>query len=153
MLNYEYLSAEDDKPNFALPEGDYPFVVRALEDKPTKSGKNNMLVVEMDVYTPEGKAKRMRDWIVYDMPQMAWKFRHWCITLGLEAEYESRKFDEKLALNKHGVVSLKCEDYVNQNGDLSTQNVVKDYVKPGEAKGVAAPAKEPEPFLDEDIPL
>lgn len=155
-MQYSRMTEEQDRARNAWPKGDYPFIVKAIEDKPTRSGENMMLVVDMEVHNNEGKTKKMKDWVVYDMESMAWKFRHLSATTGLLAKYEDGSITPGDFLEKHGVVRLTTSEYTDNDGETSVQNTVKDYVKPGEAKGTPAaivsglPADEP---FNDDLPL
>lgn len=138
-----------------LPKGDYPFIIKAVEDKPTKSGRYNMLVLDLELHLDDGRTKKQKDWVVYDMEEMAWKLRHLAATTGLLEEYESNTLTPGDLLEKHGVARLTTQEYADSDGELTISNAVKDYVKPGEAKGVS-PIKsglpEDAPFND-DLPL
>ncbi len=154
-MKYSRMSEDQDRNRNALPKGDYPFIIKAVEDKPTKSGRYNMLVLDLEIHLDNGRTKKQKDWVVYDMEEMAWKLRHLAATTGLLAEYESEVLAPEDLLEKHGVVRLTTQEFTDSDGEITTSNAVKDYVKPGEARGVA-PIKsglpEDAPFND-DIPL
>lgn len=154
-MQYSRMTEEQDKARNAWPKGDYPFIVKVVEDKPTKSGDNMMLVVDLELHRDDGATKKLRDWIVYDLDSMAWKLRHFAATLGLLEQYDANMLTPGDVLEKHGVVRISTTEFTNNDGEVTLQNVVKDYVKPGEAKGtqgLESGLPSDEPFND-DLPL
>lgn len=150
-LRYSFLTAEDDKMRNILEKGEYPFSIKSIKQGITKSGMYNMLTVELNIFDANGKAHPLKDWILLDMEDMSWKFRHFAATCGLLAEYEAKNLDTTDFLGKNGVVKLTVEEFTDSDGDVKLSNKVKDYVKPGEAKGSTSPDKMND-FLDDDVP-
>lgn len=150
-LAYKRLTEEQDKLGNVFPKGEYPFSVKSVQQKPTKSGLNNMLVVELSVMNDKGKSKLVTDFIMLDMDDMAWKLRHFAASCGLLDYYDNDTLESTHFLGKHGVVKLAISDY-EKDGEMLKSNKVTDYVKPGQAKGNQQ-INDAEPFYNDDIPL
>jgi uncharacterized protein DUF669 len=146
------MSEEDDLNRNILEKGEYPFHVETIELKSTKSKLNLMLELKLSVMGNDGKVVKVKDWVVIDMEEMAWKFRHFAYTCGLADKYEAKTLEARDFLGKHGVVKLSIRDY-EQDGEQRKANAVADYIKPGEAKGNPQPANSGSDFVDDDIPL
>jgi hypothetical protein len=126
-----------------LPAGVYSFeVLEATEGKSKKS--NDMITLKLGIEHNES-TRGIFDYLV-DIDSMAFKIRHFADAVNMLAEYE------KGQLNADDLVGLsgKCKLDIQpaQNG-YDAKNVVKDYVKRGEA---SAPAKKAEEGMDDPIP-
>lgn len=150
-LAYHKLTEQEDQMRNVLPKGEYPFHIKTIEQKPTKSKANTMLEVELSVLDNNGRSVTVKDWVVIDMEQMAWKFRHLAATCGLMDSYEADTLETYHFLGKHGVVKLSIREY-EQDGEIRKANAVVDYVKPGQAKGNMDSQKNDNDFIDDDIP-
>jgi hypothetical protein len=149
-LSYHRINEEEDQMRNVFEKGGYAFQVKSIESKKTKSGNNLMLVVELSVHDSKfARTINVKDWIVLDMEEMAWKLRHFAATCGLLEKYDAEELDAKDFLGKYGVVKLSIREY-EQDGELRKANAVADYIKPGkENLKEATPSND---FVDDDIP-
>ena len=150
-LRYEKLTAEQDIMRGVLEKGEYPFSVKSCKQGITKSGDYNMLTVELILLDSKGSQHPLKDWILLDCKDMAWKFRHFCATIGMLENYDAGDIDPFDIPGKNGVAKVSVEEY-EDDGEIKKSNKIKDYVKPGEAKGNTSPDKMND-FVDDDIPL
>ncbi len=150
-LAYKRITAEQDKMRNVFEKGEYPFSVKSCEQKPTKSGQNQMLVVELSVMNDEGRSITVTDWIMLDMENFEFKLRHFAATTGLLDSYDADTLDARDFLGKHGVAKLSIAEY-EKDGEIIKCNRVGDYVKPGCAKGNQVKTENDTSFFDDDIP-
>lgn len=117
----EQLDADNLKPGVA-----YDFEVIKAVDATSKAG-NEMIALEMTVFTPSGKQRTIRDWLVSAMEH---KLRHFAYATGLGNAYDAGGFEATECFGRTGKLVLKKE----RDGDRLE---VKDYI---EAEGtVQAP--------------
>lgn len=148
-LPYKKLSEAEDQMRGVLEKGQYPFRVKSVIQKKTKSGAYEMLEVELGVIDNNGREITIKDWIVF-MDEMAWKFRHFAATCDLMDFYEEDRLEHYHFLNKNGVVKLSIREY-EKDGEVFKANAVADYIKPSRQESQAA--NDSAPFIDDDIPL
>ncbi len=149
-LRYKRISESEDSMRNVLDKGEYPFLIKSVEETRTKSGIYDMLVIEISVMDSTGREHTIKDWVVF-MDEMAWKFRHLCSTCGLIDRYESDSIEAKDLEGKHGVVRLSIADY-EKEGETRKVNRVADYVKAGAIN--AAPKNDASAsFHDDQIPF
>lgn len=102
-----------------LDEGQYEAVVVAAEDQTSKKG-NEMIALQLKVYTKDGRERKVRDWI---LEAFAVKLRHFAVAAGLEEQYMLGKLDAAMCKDAHVLVDIEVED----TDDYGPQNKVKDY--------------------------
>jgi hypothetical protein len=107
-----------------LPKGIYPFDVQRAEAKRSKAG-NDMIALELRVYTPDGKERMIRDWL---MAQMGFKLFHFCAYTGLSQKYDAGTLQSHDCEGKSGFVEIVVKD--DKSGQYGPSNSVKDYVRP-----------------------
>lgn len=123
----EQLDADNLKPGVA-----YDFEVIKATDGTSKAG-NEMISLEMSVFTPSGKRRTIRDWLVSAMEH---KLRHFAFATGLGPAYEAGGFEAQECFGRTGKVILKKE----RDGDRLE---VKDYVE--SETMTQTPARQPDP--------
>lgn len=113
-----------------LPEGIYPFTVKAY--KPGKSkAQNDMLELLVSVVDKDGSKRNIKDFLV-NSDQMIFKIKHFCESIGFEKEYTSGKFDPEKCLNRSGraVVGIqKGSAKPDGSGFYPDKNNIRDYMK------------------------
>lgn len=151
-LAYNRITEEQDQMRNVLDKGEYPFHIKSVAEKPTKKGTNKMLEVELGILDLNGREMTVKDWIILDMDDMAWKLRHFAATLGLLDRYEDDLLEIRDLLGKNGVARLSIAEY-ERDGEIRKINRVTDYVKPGQTKGnptkTTAKKQGNEPFFDD----
>jgi len=120
------------KPVFTIAPGTYPATVIKAEEKTSKAG-NPMMVVEIEAYTPDGKSKFIKDYIVLggEHPN-DWRLDNLAKSVGLTGNGEVNA-DDLNGKSMNVKVGLKPA-----RGDFAESNDVKDYYKP-EAEDNGAP--------------
>lgn len=131
-----------------LPEGTYPFKIDNAEEKVSKNG-NDMIVLVIEVYTPDGKSTVIYDYL---MESMAYKLRHAAYACGLVAEYESGNLNDYDFKGKEGFLKLGIQK--DKTGEYGDKNVVKDYIVADTGSQKTTPTKakkadDADPFADE----
>ncbi len=116
---------------------EYDFEVRNAIDSMSKKG-NDMIALELLVYTPTGKVREMKDWLVAAMEH---KVRHFAFGTGMGDKYESGEYTAADCIGRQGKVILREE---KQEG-YQPRLVVADYIV--SAKGAAKPAPNAAPKL------
>lgn len=120
-------------------EGEYEFCVMLCESKLSQSG-NSMIVAHVDIFSMDGKSLSIKDYILPEHPQMGFKWRDFCVSIGLEKEYESGGIVLDALKGSHGKCIIKHEK--EKNGDRMFCKI-KSYLKPSEIK------TEEHPFNDD----
>jgi len=147
-LSYKRMTEEQDKMRNVFEKGEYPFTVKAITEKPCKNQVNTMLVVELEVMNHEGRVKRIPDWIVLDMEDMQWKFRHFADSCGLIDLYDAENLQAKDFLGKNGVAKITIDEY-EKDGEIFKNNKVADYIKSGKVKS----HNDKDAFIDDPLPF
>ena len=115
-----------------LPAGTYDFRITKAEDAVSKSG-NEMIVVTLAVYRPEGGFTLVTDYL---LESMAYKLRHCCKECGIINLYEAGTLMASDLEGREGRLQLKQDP---AKGDFLAKNVVKDYGPGKDAKQGASP--------------
>ena len=156
-FNYSPMSEEQAmQERFSLmPEGEYQAVVEKYTPKTSKKG-NAMAELVLHVYDANGRAHQIYDWLVFSTG-MAWKLRHFCISAGLEKEYDEGRFHPDMAVGKNVVVKVVVQmgqeipaDRLNgkaPGAKYPDKNAVEDYIL-----GTKPDRNVPSEFSD-DIPF
>lgn len=152
-MKFQPKSEEEIVRDNLLPAGDYAFeVVRAI-DATSKSG-NEMIELNLKVFDDEGGYRFVKDYL---LESMAFKLIHCAQACGLEQEYNDGELIADQFVGRSGFLKLAVKE--DKTGQYQPQNSVKDYIKPGENDGKAAPvaAKKPAPAtpadLDDEVPF
>lgn len=116
-----------------LPEGVYDFSIDKATDTTSKKTGDPMIAVELTVFSDRGDRK-IKDWL---MEKMAWKLKHFALSVGLGQAYESGTLDAATLVGRSGKVILKKG---KPNGDFAPRNEVKDYQVPTDAANPAPAA-------------
>lgn len=120
------------KPVFVIKAGVYPATVIKAEEKVSKAG-NPMMVVEVEIFTPDGKSKFIKDFITTggEYPQ-DWRLKHLAKAVGLPVTGTINAIDlqDKSMHCKIGIKPAK--------GEYGESNEVKDYLEEGVVKDDAA---------------
>lgn len=132
-----------------LADGIYPFTVKGVEQQSSKAG-NPMLKVRIGVLAEGGDERNIFDYLVA-APEMVFKIKHFCETIGLEDKYLKGNFQPNDCINRSGKVKIGIQKGAAKpdgSGFYPDKNSVKDYIKPGEE--IAEKAKI-DPDLNDDI--
>jgi len=116
-----------------LPDGIYPFIVRAINPKTSSSG-NPMLEVKVGILDKDGNERVITDYLVATK-KMMFKLKHFCEAVGFEEEYKNGQFDPARCINKRGQTLIGV-----QKGNIkpdgfsfyADKNIIKDYIKPSQ---------------------
>ena len=163
MFDYEPMSEHDAlNARFQLmKDGEYDAVIDKAEAR-MSSGGNNMIAIELSVYDSLGKPNAVRDFLVFTS-NMMWKAIHCADSAGLAKEYEEKKFSPDILPGRNVRVIIATQlgneipsDKLNgkpPGARYPNKNVVEDYVKKSDHKGMASQSGV-EPFQDcSDIPF
>lgn len=104
-----------------LPAGEYDFKVIKAKDRISSAG-NEMIELEIDVYSVDGKKVRVFDYL---LEAMAFKLKHFCQAVGLSNEYEEGSLSAGMCFSRVG--RCKIEIKHDKTGEYSDRNIVKDY--------------------------
>jgi hypothetical protein len=148
-----------------LPKGAYPFEVLNAVAKQSKSG-NDMIELQLLVFTPSGGQRKMRDWI---MEKVARKLYNFCANNGLKAKYDAGTLTAEDCLGANGYLFLGIEkgrEKDDGSGNWPDRNSVADYIDAREYRELTgdAPAEkaslEPvkasagaSPAAEDDVPF
>ena len=129
-----------------IPVGDYDAMIDDAEEKISSNG-NDMLVLDLLVKMPDGKQRKLRDWVV--LPMFMWKFQHLCEAAGLEDKYNAGNVDQSDFCGRNLRVRVYHEEF---NDEMKAK--VKDYFPPdGAAQQHAAQTVMESTPSQEDIPF
>lgn len=123
------------------PEGLYPFTILESSEVLSKSKKNEgkpMIKLKLNVHGDDGFDYHVYDYIADWF--MAFKFRHFFVATGLQAEYESGQVDasDNAFAGRTGWADVGIQKAKNE---FPAKNVIRDF-KPQEEK---PEAEKPEP--------
>lgn len=141
-----------------IPEGIYPFEVSKAEAKKSKRG-NDMIELELRIFTPEGKERGLKDWL---MEAMGFKLFHFCAYTGLSHKYDAGTLNSHDCEGRSGFVKIEIQE--DKTGQYPPRNSVRDYVRQEVKKSGALapltaqqignlPAGVPAPKTEEDVPF
>ncbi len=145
-----------------LSEGEYDAVITASTDKTSSSG-NPMMDMTVQVFDANGKARDVRDFLVFTRPMM-WKIVHFADSAGVAMQYGQGKLCSEIAIGRRVRVKVGIEEGGLIPEDklkgkplgtkYSDKNKIEDYIKQGKnrewAKATAVEALQVE---DEDVPF
>jgi len=120
-MDYTPRSDKEIRQARGLPEpGDADFEITAAEE--TKSSKGNpMIKLTLSIWDSEGNQSTLWDYLLPDLDSMAWKWKHFCESLGLDYNSGTIDIDSLVALTGKLVVSIRKSDEYGEQGQ------VKDY--------------------------
>lgn len=160
MFHYEVMSekeAIEERFNL-LKDGEYDAVIVSSQDKTSGSG-NPMMDVTLQVFDAQGRAREVRDFLVFTKCMM-WKVIHFANSAGLLKEYEEGKLCSEIVIGKRVRVKIAIESGNEIPADklrgkpagskYSDKNKIEDYINQGVSKGAVT---ELDPFADDDIPF
>lgn len=165
MFQYEVMSEQDAmQERFQLvKEGIYDAVITASQDTISANSGNPMMDMTVTVYDENGKARDIRDFLVFTKAMM-WKVVHFADSAGILKEYEAGKLCSEVAIGKRVQVKITVEEGSEIPQDklkgkplgskYPDKNKVEDYIKKGDqgVPGVQDP-NSPPPFTDDEIPF
>jgi len=141
-----------------LKEGEYDAVIIASQDKTSSSG-NPMMDITLQVFDEAGKARDVRDFLVFTKSMM-WKVIHFADSAGLLRKYEEGKLCSELSINHRVRVKIVVEEGSEIPEDklkgkpagskYPDKNKVDDYVKQADQKPLTQKVDN-DPFTDDDI--
>ncbi len=137
-----------------LDDGVYDFEVMTANYRTSSTG-NPMIELKLKVWDQAGKEYFVFDYLVATS-KMMWKTKHFCDSVGLSKEYETKKFSENLCPGKSGKVSIIFQSG-KQKPDgtyYRDKNGVEDYVMTNSGSVKYVPQGIPiQDYKSEDIPF
>lgn len=143
-----------------LPEGDYPFQVMRAADEKSKTSGNDMIVLDLMFFAPDGSNRKVMDYLVPSTVYGIKKIHGFAKATGLLGLYDAGKITADDCVDKTGYAKLgisKGKD--NGKGGLyPDRNAVKWYITKDGAKPAVQPSPKPtDPTVaepdDEDVPF
>lgn len=141
-LSYKKWSAEEDKTRGLIVDGQYPAILDTLTLKMTKAGRfdtkgnpipqQQMLEIDLIVIDMANRERKLKDWVLLN-GDMSWKWKHVCVSCGLEDQYDNETIELKMLIGKQVIIDLKSKKGQNQEGVEVMRNYVADYLKPATA--------------------
>jgi len=162
MFQYEVMSEQDAmNERFQLvKEGIYDAVITASQDTVSANSGNPMMDMTVTVYDENGKARDIRDFLVFTKAMM-WKVVHFADSAGIVKEYEEGKLCSEVAIGKRVQVKITVEEGSEIPQDklkgkpmgskYPDKNKVEDYIKKSDQGATSAKSENPAPFEDDDI--
>jgi hypothetical protein len=157
MLNYQKVSAEEDKLRNLLPDGEYIAHIEDLVLTKSKGGLDKdgnpkpilqMIQLDLVVTDMNGRSRKMKDWVVLE-GDMSWKFRHLAASCGKLDKYEDGTLGMHDISGAQVTVKIVSKDGKDQNNNPVTRNNIADYL----SKNESVPLKKEEEFLNDDLPF
>lgn len=113
-----------------LPDGIYPFVVKAVEPQVSKSSIP-MLKVKIVVVASDTDFRTIFDYLL-TTEQMMFKLKHFCEAIGIEDKYNKGGFEPSDCIERSGKVKIGIQKGAAKDdgsGFYPDKNTVKDYMK------------------------
>ena len=139
-------------------EGEYDAFISASHDKQSSTG-NAMMDMTLQVFDDAGKARYVRDFLVFTKTMM-WKVIHFADSAGLLKQYEDGKLCSEVAIGNRVRVKIGIEEGGEIPQDklkgkaagskYPDKNKVEDYIKKEDQKPLPQKAED-DPFADDDI--
>ncbi len=125
-----------------MPAGEYEAVLTAVEDKMSKNN-NPMQVLTWTVYTPDGKSRKINDYIV--VPATLFKLKNLAKAVGRLKEFEAGAFQAEQVVD----CNILVEVGIDSQPGYDDKNVIGKY------KAIPVGAKPPreKAAVGEDIPF
>jgi hypothetical protein len=128
--------------------GEYDFSVEKAEPKVSKKTGKDMIMLTLRVYDNLGRERVVIDHLI---DSLMYKVKHFCDSVGLEAEYAAGGFLPEICVGRSG----KCKiiiDEPEEGSPYQPKNAVKDYIKRTASQIAKEPVKD-DGFGDKDIPF
>jgi len=161
MFSYDVMSEQEaiEERFNLLKEGEYDAVIAASQDKQSASSGNPMMDITLQVFDENGKARDVRDFLVFTKGMM-WKVIHFADSAGILEAYEQGKLCSEVAIGNRVRVKITVEEGGEIPADklkgkpagskYPDKNKVEDYIKKADQKPLAQ-KDEDDPFKDDDI--
>ena len=162
MFVYDVMSEQEaiEERFNLLKEGEYDAVITVSHDKVSANSGNPMMDITLQVFDENGKARDVRDFLVFTKTMM-WKVIHFADSAGLLTQYEQGKLCSEVAIGNRVRVKIGIEEGGEIPQDklkgkpagskYPDKNKVEDYIKKEDQKPL--PLKEvDDPFGDYDMP-
>lgn len=144
-----------------LKEGEYDAVITASLDKVSANSGNPMMDITLQVFNEAGKARDVRDFLVFTKTMM-WKVIHFADSAGLLPQYEEGKLCSEVAIGNRVRVKITVE----KGGEIPQdklkgkpaeskypdKNKVEDYIKKDDQKPLEKKVED-DHFAEDDIPF
>lgn len=163
MFVYDVMSEQEaiEERFNLLKEGEYDAVISASQDKQSANSGNPMMDITLQVFDENGKARDVRDFLVFTKTMM-WKVIHFADSAGLLKPYEDGKLCSEVAVGNRVRVKIAIEEGGEIPHDklkgkpvgskYPDKNKVEDYVKRRDQKPLGEASQvDDDPFKDEDI--
>jgi hypothetical protein len=122
-MKYTPRSLEDLAADRLWPEAVYPFSVKSAEEATSKTSGKEMIVLELCIYSDDGKMKVVKDYLVEDQLE---KLAQFCRFSGIEELYNSGNVTALDMENREGYVKIKQEK-PKPGSDFAPKNAVAWY--------------------------
>lgn len=161
MFNYDVMSEQEaiEERFNLLKEGEYDAVISASLDKVSANSGNPMMDITLQVFDEAGKARDVRDFLVFTKTMM-WKVIHFADSAGLLKPYEEGKLCSEVAIGNRVRVKIGVEEGGEIPQDklkgkpmgskYPDKNKVEDYIKKEDQKPLENKVED-DPFKDDDI--
>lgn len=144
MFTYTPLSNEQiDSYRKILKPGIANFTIISASEKTSKAG-NPMIEIKMHVWDSEGTQGQLLDWLV-GAPEMAWKLKSFCQSIGNESLYESGEISPLTLINKSGQLKIGLK----KDNDGNDRPRVVGYVHQTNVANISGDTND----LDDDCPF
>lgn len=131
-----------------LPAAFYDFTVSEAEEQVSKS-QNEMIVLKLDVYGPEGSIKRITDYLA-NTDKGQFKIRHFCDSVGLMQDYDAGTLTAEICIQRSG----KCKVSIQPEDDkYPAKNIIRDYANADKGVQETKQAKLPTKEEDDNLPF
>ncbi len=158
MFAYHVMSEQEaiEERYNLLKEGLYDAVVTFSQDKQSANSGNPMMDMTLQVFDENGKARDVRDFLVFTKTMM-WRVIHFAESAGLLKQYQAGKLCSEIAIGSRVKVKIVVEEGREipedklkgkpQGSKYPDKNKVEDYIK------LIGNNRTPEaaPFPDDDI--
>lgn len=137
-LSYRKFTAEEDKLRGLIIDGQYQGFIEAIEEKLSQGGfdkngnpkvKIKMAVLDLIIIDISGRERKIKDWTMLE-GDMAWKFRHLCLSAGLLEEYDNDMVKLSMFPGKKVIVKIATKDSKDQDNKPIKRSTVIDYLEP-----------------------
>jgi len=161
MFVYDVMSEQEaiEERFNLLKEGEYDAVISASLDKVSANSGNPMMDITLQVFDEAGKARDVRDFLVFTKTMM-WKVIHFADSAGLLKPYEEGKLCSEVAIGNRVRVKIT----VAEGGEIPQdklkgkpsgskypdKNKVEDYIKKDDQKPLENKVED-DPFEDDDV--
>lgn len=160
MFMYDVMSEQEaiEERFNLLKEGEYDAVIASSEDRVSASSGNPMMAITLQVFDEAGKARDVRDFLVFTKTMM-WKVIHFSDSAGLLKVYEDGKLCSEAAVGNRVRVKIGVEEGGEIPQDklkgkpvgskYPDKNKVEAYIKKADQKTVSGKDE----FPDDDLPF